>query len=443
MIVVAKVEKTTPQQKLGITLRKDNHAGTYHLSKVDSNSPFVASSTEPQQLQLQEGMKVLKINGMPLLGKPMNFVMMLLKESTSITIIAEKEGDKDGGLLPFKSNEPSSSKNNVASSNLQPYVPRNSATSNTVNDDRAYYDNATTTTTTTTTISSSLTTPVQQQQQQQSPIIIATMTKERADQKLGISLARDSRHGLYVISMLSPTSPFAIMGLKVGMKILKINNIEITGQPMTVAMTLLKESIGDVTVTAVEIPTTTEERGCDDDPLPPLRPPLPGGGPSSTNTAALLSSSTNPKDSPVVEATLVDEPASLATTNSSHDSIYSVEGRMTTNTTPQPTTTTTTTSNNTIRSVVTKTTTHQKLGISMNRDSRIDGGTFIIGSIASSSPFQTTSLKVGMRVISINGIEITGLDMNTVMTIILSSVGDVVLVTTRLDPPEQDIEEWV
>jgi len=78
-------------------------------------------------------------------------------------------------------------------------------------------------------------------------LITATVFKEK-DAKAGLSLSQ--KKDVLFISQISPDSLFAGTGLKVGVEILAINNIQCKGLPVMDAAELLKETEGDLTVIA-------------------------------------------------------------------------------------------------------------------------------------------------------------------------------------------------
>ena len=81
--------------------------------------------------------------------------------------------------------------------------------------------------------------------------VTAVITKTSIDQKLGIKIQHYG-DGDFTISGLSADSPFQGSDLAVGMKVLSINNVVITGKSMDLVMTLLRSSVGDVTIEAYQ-----------------------------------------------------------------------------------------------------------------------------------------------------------------------------------------------
>ena len=62
-----------------------------------------------------------------------------------------------------------------------------------------------------------------------------------------------------------------------------------------------------------------------------------------------------------------------------------------------------------------------------------------VNAISRESPFRhQTALRVGMRVLRINGIDITGMEMTFVMALLNQSLGQVVI-----DAMDNEHEEWL
>ena len=80
-------------------------------------------------------------------------------------------------------------------------------------------------------------------------VYTATMTKHSAAQSIGIGLKSNPTHGIF-ISSIHADSPLAGSSLKIGMKLLSINDISMTDLTSKDAIKILKETEGKLVLTA-------------------------------------------------------------------------------------------------------------------------------------------------------------------------------------------------
>jgi hypothetical protein len=80
----------------------------------------------------------------------------------------------------------------------------------------------------------------------------ATITKHSKDQSIGIGLAQDPNYGL-VISSINAEGPLSQSCLKKGMKLLTINNIEVSRLSTKEAVQILKDAEGKLVLSAEEV----------------------------------------------------------------------------------------------------------------------------------------------------------------------------------------------
>ena len=79
--------------------------------------------------------------------------------------------------------------------------------------------------------------------------VVAKIHKDSPGQRVGIAVKR-AKNGDVLVWNLSPTSPFMHTDLKVGMKLIKINNILVGGDDMDFVISLLRQTEGELTVVA-------------------------------------------------------------------------------------------------------------------------------------------------------------------------------------------------
>ena len=334
-------------------------------------------------------------------------------------------------------------------------------------------------------------------------MILAVAHKEEIHMKVGLSLRR-SQSGTFAVHEILPTSPFYSHDrslLREGMIITSINGLSITGMEMEVALSAIRDAPGSI-ILAAEIPATIEEppmirrrivavihKSSPDQPtgLSLIRIPQSGSVTSShmrkqefktvmgriapncpfrdtdlqvgfeitsvnglnvarSDARAILHHLQESWGKIVVLAEM-DVPVDATIATSSQRSSVSIS------LSPVPTTNSTSTSLCTSNKTIGSSSSHsgpvlmtvsvlkhsqgQKLGIKLSDDSL---GSFFVTQISSDSPFHSTCLQVGAEVMTINGVQLPGLDMAFVSLLLTSIVGEVVL--TFLLPPhlQQDGE---
>ena len=402
--VVVTTERAYQGQKLGIGIGMTQDTGAYHVSKITPDSPFWST-------KLEEGMEIQQINGLDLKGQPMNVVMILLQQATSITIVADSAGagirsPTSLNATPHTVDAPLPSLLSIRSSNFNDLHQS-------ISEARTSFGERST--------------PEYHLAALPPTRHMATVAKEEKDQKLGITLARDPQ-GHFTVSVLNPSSPFLIMGLEVGMRVISINDVEITGQRMADVLELMKESIGDVTVIAEEMPEGV-----------PLPPPPSTGAIHSAAEATMTPMAYAMHNEPECTTSGEQEDTGLGVGQKNDESFLPVANARRLDAVhsadndgnirisyhhPQGTT---------IRAVCTRISRDAKLGVAFKRD---HNGVYTVSDISIDSPFLGTGLAVGMRVMSINRIEITGQDMGTVTTIMRNSTGEIIIEASEQVNPE-------
>jgi len=80
--------------------------------------------------------------------------------------------------------------------------------------------------------------------------IIAAVTKETPTSKVGVTLSMEPDDEYPFVSKLSDVSPFHETGLKIGMKVLSINSVDLKGKPLKECTGIIKSAVREVVILA-------------------------------------------------------------------------------------------------------------------------------------------------------------------------------------------------
>ena len=196
-LVIATVEKFYKEEKLGLNLMVESNNAILTVSNIAPTSPFQSSG-------LKTGMQIISINGVSLAENAEGESLMARAASLLKDSIGEIQV--------------------VATTISAQTVNNNPAPANT---------------------------------NKQSDHVVAKVYKQRQDEKLGVQFQREEPGGIFYISNVSSSSPFIDTDLQTGMKIKTINDVPMTGQPISFAIMLMKESVGELVIVAETI-----NRGC-------------------------------------------------------------------------------------------------------------------------------------------------------------------------------------
>jgi PDZ domain len=150
--------------------------------------------------ELKEGMTVVSVNDKAVKDMELQELLSMLKDSTGdITIVAETPGYSPSGSIARAASSPS-----VVSSVAPPRR------------------------------------------------VTATVDKDTAEKKLGISIRRTSVSGTTLVGRVSPEGPFSASGLEEGMKVvsIKAGGTDLTGMELEGMLDSLRNATGEVTIVA-------------------------------------------------------------------------------------------------------------------------------------------------------------------------------------------------
>ena len=89
-------------------------------------------------------------------------------------------------------------------------------------------------------------------------LVVASAVKPTKDTKIGVGFKRQNdANGMFLVSSINPTGPFAKTGLRVGMAVLKINGTELAGMSSRQLLELIAATEGVVAFLARETPSCT------------------------------------------------------------------------------------------------------------------------------------------------------------------------------------------
>lgn len=235
--------------------------------------------------------------------------------------------------------------------------------------------------------------------------------------KLGISI-KNNTEGVLFVSKMEPESPFQSTTLKVGMVVTQINGTSVEGMTVPDVVNLLKQGNTDTSASFLAIRAKSGTAAT-------------AAGAASRNIPSVPPAATAPAPAPVAVSAAPVAAVPVATTkNTIIRPPPGVAASAPVSTTVQPSVTATATpvnnenSGDVIVAVAKKATPDQKLGVSFQRD---PNGVFEVSRLAPTSPF-LGKLEPGMTVLTVNGIEVAGKDMNFVIRLIQQTVGDVEII---------------
>jgi C-terminal processing protease CtpA/Prc len=215
-------------------------------------------------------------------------------------------------------------------------------------------------------------------------MVLATATKASADSKVGIGLKADDG-GNVVISSLAENGLFAGSDLRVGMRVTGINGKPCRGMAKEEAIRLIRESPGQVSISATEMEQEKKKTIVD----PVVQPVTTAVAAAAAVPAAIVEKM---RRRPSMKRTPSKKPLSMIT------------------------------------AAVSKETKESKVGIGIKEGN-------VISSIASGGLFEETALMVGMRIVSVNNTSCDDLSKEETIALFRDAEG-VITVLATTQPPE-------
>lgn len=390
--ILAVAHKEEIDQTLGLTLRRSQSSGTFAVDEILPSSPFYPRDTS----LLREGMIVTSINGLSITGMDMEVALSAIRDAPGSVLLAAEIPSDDNSM-----EEP-------------PMIRKR---------------------------------------------IVATSCKSSPDQPVGLSLIRIPQSGSVttchmnkqkkqqfktVVGRIAPNSLFRDTDLQVGFEITSVNGLDVAKSDARAILHYLQESWGQIVVLAeMDVPVVEDKTTTTTTTTTTILGNTSSSLVSHSHSTSSSMSPHYPQQQQQQQPTATPQEAIQQRHSPPHGGQQQQQQQhyrpqqATYPSSPSPplcssngTTTSSSSSNNNSAAPVLLTASavkyspNHRLGVALNDDSL---GSFFVSQISNDSPFQSTDLQVGAEVMSINGIQLSGLDMSFVSQLLRSIVGEVVL----------------
>ena len=435
------VTKESKESKCGIQFVKQDD-GALVIKKIVEGGLFAATS-------LKEGQEVLSVNGVSVVGKPSKDVVAMIKDidagDVKLVVKAEAEEKEAADAAPTaaaavavekeaavpeptpepeaeKEEEPAVAKEEPAPAAKEP------AAEDKPEEEPAKQEAAPE--------------PVEPPafEGPMEGMVTGTVTKEKKEDKLGIIFSQDKRGGPLCINTIKETGPFASTDLKKGMLVVSVNGKDIAGMTPKEVVEMLKTSIGEVSVIAMEpggIITGTVTKDSKDDKVGIILNQYTPGSPIFIKTLKGKFGKTALRTGlQVVTVNGVD--VSGKSSKFAANLLRDAEAGEVTIVAKAPEAKKA--QSDVITGVVTKASADSSVGITLQKMAG-DDGTMLIKAVIAGGLFSKTDLKAGMEVLTVNGQSVKGMSTKEAVDLLRNAGAGEVSITAKKSSAALPVEK--